>query len=136
MLTENYVIINRAAEACDKPELNNCIEPDNIYVALYCNEVRNVTLVTNASDVITLLWANEEAYKMGRETVAAKMNVPMSVQNIKLNRYAEEIAKKLKDGVELRVTDAVDESKMAECPECGALNPKGSMYCMDCGADL
>ena len=39
-------------------------------------------------------------------------------------------------GVQVKIADAVDESEMLVCPECGMLNPKGSEYCLDCGAEL
>ena len=43
---------------------------------------------------------------------------------------------KLRDGVQIKVTDALDTSDMEVCPECGMLNPKGSPYCLDCGAEI
>ena len=57
-------------------------------------------------------------------------------QNRKINRYAEAVAEKLALGVKLRITDAADSANMVKCPECGILNPPGSIYCLDCGADI
>lgn len=135
MLTNNYIIINRKPQPFDSFDIG-AIAGQSIYAALYCDEVRNVTLVTTNCDVITILWKNEEDYRKGLKDIESAVTVPMSVQNIKLNRYAEEIAKKLSIGVELKVVDAAESQEMVECPECGAMNPKGSPYCMDCGADL
>ena len=62
--------------------------------------------------------------------------VRFSPQNKKLNRYAEAVAEKLSLGIKLRITDAVNDADMIKCPECGMLNPSGSMYCLDCGAEI
>lgn len=112
---------------------------ESIYAALYCDEVRNVTLVRDkdgVQTVITMLWLTEEGYRDGIKTLEAVLEMRFSEQNTRINRYAEAIAEKLALGVRLRVADAVDESEMAVCPECGTLNPPGSMYCMDCGAEM
>ena len=46
------------------------------------------------------------------------------------------VAEKLALGIKLRITDAVNDADMVKCPECGMLNPQGSMYCLDCGAEI
>ncbi len=134
---------------------------DAIYAALSCDEVRNLTLVdgeesTKLDDVkklhsvsrwsgyrhavTTILWRDEGGYQGAKASLAPVLAGSgagsFSEQNIRLNRYAEAIAEKLDNGVKLRVTDAVDESDMAVCPECGMLNPAGSPYCLDCGAEI
>ena len=112
---------------------------DSIYAALCCDEVKNVTLVrdrSGAQTVITILWHTEEGYLEGKERIGRILGRRFSPQNTKLNRYAEAIAQKLALGVRLRVADAVDSSDMVACPECGTLNPPGSLYCLDCGADI
>lgn len=156
MINTNYLIINRKPVAFDALEIaggeavfmdadgipldDGVIELDeSVYAALYCDEVRNVTLVlakTSAQDVVTILWRDEGAYQESKRLFEDALELEMSKQNIKLNRYAESIAEKLAIGVELKVTDALDNSEMIECPECGMMNLKGSPYCMDCGADL
>ena len=156
MINTNYLIINRKPVAFDTLEIaggeavfmdadgipldEGVIELDEtIYAALYCDEVRNVTLVvakTSSQDVVTILWRDEKSYQESKRLIEDALDIEMSKQNIKLNRYAESIAEKLAIGVELKVTDAMDNSEMVECPECGMMNLKGSPYCMDCGADL
>ncbi len=111
----------------------------SVYAALFCDDVRNVTFVIDKGSrrqVVTLLWLTEEDYLRGLETLKDVLHVRFSPQNMKLNRYAESIAEKLDEGVKLRVTDAVNAGDMVQCPECGMLNPRGSQYCLDCGAEI
>lgn len=111
----------------------------SIYAALCCDEVFNITLVTDrngVNDVVTILWEKEEDYRKGLEMIGRTLGRHISPQNKKINRYAEAVAEKLKLGIRLRITDAVDESEMAVCPECGMLNPPGSVYCLECGAEI
>ena len=156
MLDSNYLIINRKPQrfaemrsagkaavfldADGRPLNYGVISPGTqMYAALYCDDVRNITFVTDASgrhDVITTLWVTEEDYKSALDTFQAMTDMHFSPQNMKLNRYAEAVAEKLDQGVKLRITDAVRAGDMVECPECGMLNPAGSQYCLDCGAEI
>lgn len=156
MIDSNYLIINRRPErfssmiiagktAVFKGENGRPVDfgvmalDDSVYAALCCDEVCNVTMVTDRDgviNVVTILWKDADDYKEGLEQIGRTLGRRVSVQNKKLNRYAESIAEKLHLGIRLRVTDAVDESKMAVCPECGMLNPPGSEYCLDCGAEI
>lgn len=156
MIDSNYYIVNRRAQkfcsmkltpraAIFLDENGRPVDfgvlalGDSLYAAVYCDEVRNITFVTDRAgvhDVITILWQTDEGYRKGFEALQAASGKPFYRQNKKLNRYAESIAEKLDIGVRLRVTDEVDESEMIACPECGILNPKGTQYCLDCGAEL
>jgi len=156
MLDSNYYIVNRFAQRFSEfrltPKaaifLNKDGRPvdfgvlaiaDSIYAVVYCDEVRNVTFITDRGgihDVVTILWNTDEGYRSGFESLRKACGKTFYRQNKKLNRYAESIAEKLDIGVRIRVTDAVDESNMIVCPECGILNPKATPFCMDCGAEL
>lgn len=149
MLTTNYLIINREPQQFASMRLEgvtitfdgeNSLPLDgNIYAALYCDEVRNVTLVIDkggTQTVETILWCDEAGYLAGKHDIETALGKKMSRQNKKLNRYGEEIAKKLAIGVKIAVIDAVLESEMVTCPDCGMQSPKGTPYCMDCGAEL
>lgn len=153
MLNSNYLIINRKSQPFDGVEMDVetmmfmdesgsiidvLVLDDSVFAALYCDEVRNTTLVVYSDEirVITILWASDTEYEAGRKMIADTVSVPLSSQNKKINRYGEELAKKLSDGVKLQVIDAVDNSAMVKCPDCGMLSPKGTPYCMDCGAEL
>ena len=156
MLDSNYFIINRHPQRFAEMRIAGqtavFIDADgkvldygvlrldsSVYAALFCDEVQNVTLVVDRKtrqDVVTILWSTDDGYRQGLEALKDVLHVHFSPQNKKLNRYAESVAEKLALGVELRITDAVSAGDMIECPECGILNPKGSQYCMDCGAEL
>jgi hypothetical protein len=156
MLNSNYLIINRKPQKFEKLRiagraavfiddagkvLDNGVLAldDSVYAALYCDEVRNITIVTDRGgrrDVFTILWFSEEDYRNDSESLRKAYSGRFSRQNLKLNRYAESIAEKLDNGVRLRVTDAVDESGMKVCPECGMMNPVESGYCLECGAEI
>ena len=153
MLNSNYLIINRKSQPFDSVEMDvetmmfmdkggqiidALVLDDSVFAALYCDEVRNTTLVVYSDEirVITILWASDTEYEAGRKMIADVVSVPLSSQNKKINRYGEELAKKLADGVKLQVIDAVDNSAMVKCPDCGMMSPKGTPFCMDCGAEL
>lgn len=156
MLNSNYLIINRKARKFKKLRMagraavftddagkvidNGVLAiDDSVYAVLYCDEVRNVTIVTDRGgrrNVFTILWCSEDGYREDSEALRKAYSGRFSRQNLKLNRYAESIAEKLDEGVRLRVTDAVDESGMKVCPECGMMNPVESGYCLECGADI
>ena len=153
MLNSNYLIINRKPQPFAEIEMDvetmmfldesgNIIDvlvlDDTVFAALYCDEVRNVTVVVYSDEirVVTILWTSDSEYETGRKQIADNLSVPLSGQNKKLNRYGEELAKKLADGVKLQVIDAVDNSAMVKCPDCGMMSPKGTPFCLDCGAEL
>lgn len=156
MLDSNYLITDRKAQRfgrlriagraavftdADGKVLDNGVLAldDSVYTALFCDEVRNITFVIDKGGrrtVRTILWCTDEGYRQDGEALRKAYSGRFSPQNLRLNRYAEAIAEKLDEGVRLRVTDAVDESEMAVCPECGMLNPPQSGYCLECGAEI
>ncbi len=156
MLDSNYLIINRKAQKFKEMRIAGraAVFMDSggkvldygvislgpaIYAVLHCDEVCNVTLVIDRggqADVVTLLWCTDDGYRQGLEQLRSALHIHFSPQNIKLNRYAEAVAEKLALGVKLRITDEVRAADMVKCPDCGMLNPAGSVYCLDCGAEI
>ena len=156
MLDSNYLIINRKAQRFSTMRIAGRTAlfldssgkvldygvislRESIYAVLFCEKVRNITFVIDkgkAADVVTILWCEEEAFREGLEVLKKVTGLHFSPQNKKLNRYAEAVAEKLSMGVKLRITDEVRAADMVKCPECGMLNPEGSMYCLDCGAEI
>jgi hypothetical protein len=155
MIDSNYLIINRTPQRFAEMKtagrtlvfvnsegkvLDYGVQAvdDSIYAILYCDEVRNITMVVDKGvrSVVTILWRTEDDYLRAKDTVGRSYRGNLSAQNLRINRYAEAIAEKLDNGVRLRVADAVDASGMVRCPECGILNPSGTDYCLECGADI
>ena len=156
MLDSNYLIINRHARRFSEMKIAGHTAVfigsdgkvldfgalqlgDNVYAALLCEDVRNITFIIDkgkSPDVVTLLWMDSDDYSEAVKLLAKASGKHFSQQNRKINRYAEAVAEKLALGVKLRITDAADSANMVKCPECGILNPPGSIYCLDCGADI
>lgn len=157
MRKRNFLLINRKPQAFEKVLLGKkgiilqdgdgkvldngiLVLDDAVRAVLYCDEVRNITfLVTKpgAYGIETLIFTEEAQYKdVLRKIEKGFPNLEISPQNKKLNRYAERLMEKLRDGQEIRIVDAVKESEMVICPECGVQCAPGTPYCMECGAEL
>ena len=156
MITSNYLIINKKPQkfsamriagkaavfidADGRPvDFGVLALDDSIYTMLVCNKFRLAMLVIDRHGerrVEGIFWLTDEDFEGCVSGLADAAGLRPSVQDTKINSYAWSIAEKLDQGVRVKVTDAVDKSEMTVCPECGMLNPKGTEYCLDCGADL
>jgi len=156
MIKNNYLIINkrpqkfagmriagRAAvftDECGKPvDFGVLALDDSIYTMLVCREFRLLMLVIDRHGerkVAGIFRRTDEDFEASVSGISEAAGIRPSVQDTKINSYAWSIAAKLDQGVKIRVTDAVDDSDMTACPECGMLNPKGTEYCLECGAEL
>lgn len=156
MLASNYLIINkkpqkfkemriagRTAVFIDESErpldFGVLALDDSIYTMMSCEQVNLVMMVIDRQGSRTvegIFWQTGDGFTEGSDAIKKASGIRISKQDLKINSYAWSIAKKLDEGVRVKVTDAIDASDMVVCPECGMLNPKGSLYCLDCGADL
>ena len=111
----------------------------SVYALLSCPEFRILMLVSDRQGVRTVygaVWRDEEGFERGVEALRKASGARVSKQDLKISNYAWQIASKLDAGVRIKVADAVDTSEMEVCPECGMLNPKGTPYCLECGAEI
>lgn len=155
MLTNNYLIINKKARVFSdiriagrtavfldregRPVDFGVLPLDSVYAMMSCEEVSLLMMVTdrqNVHDVIAVFWKDGSEYAEECRRFGRVADRKIFRQDLKINSYAWSIAGKLDEGVRIKVTDAVDESDMAECPECGMMNPKGTPYCLECGCEL
>lgn len=156
MLKSNYLIINKKSQRFAEMKFagSNAVFVDEegkvldfgvipldstVYAMLSCSEVKLLMLVTDRQDeinVIGVFWKSESDYETQSSAMGSKAGSRIYKRDLKVNSYAWSIAEKLADGVRISLTDAVDESEMAVCPECGMLNPAGTPYCLDCGCEL
>ena len=156
MLSSNYLIINKKAQRFSEMRvaghtavfLDEEGRPldhgvlafdDSVYTILSCSKVRLLMLVIEGRPdrkVEAVIWKDDDDFRTGAEVIEKASGMKISSQDLKINSYAWSISEKLDEGVRIRVADAVDTSGMLVCPECGMLNPKGSEYCLDCGAEL
>ena len=110
-----------------------------VYAILGCGQVQLLMLVIDKGSeriVEGIFWKNENDYRECAARFEEAAGMRISKQDLRISSYAWSIAKKLDEGVRIKVADAVDTSDMAVCPECGMLNPKGTPYCLDCGAEM
>ena len=156
MLRSNYFIINKKARVFSGIKiagrtavfLDDSGRPadfgvlpldDSVYAMMSCDEVKLLMMVTDRQgvhDVIGIFWKDPSDYAAESLKLGRTAGVKIYRQDLKISSYAWSIAEKLDDGVRIRVTDAVDETDMSVCPECGMLNPKGTPYCLECGSEL
>ncbi|MBQ9272919.1 MAG: zinc ribbon domain-containing protein [Mogibacterium sp.] len=156
MLASNYLIINKKpqkfkemriagrtavfiAENGRPLDFGVLALDDSIYTMMSCEQVNLMMMVIDrqgSRTVECIFWQTAEGFEQDADAIKKASGLKISKQDLKINSYAWSIAKKLDEGVRVKVTDAVDASDMVVCPECGMLNPKGSPYCLDCGADI
>ena len=156
MVNSNYLIINKKPQTFSSVRYSGkaavftdeggrpldygvLIMDSSVYALLVCSEFRLAVLVIDRQGERTvedIFWMSDPDFERGVAAISEACGIRPSRQDTKINSYAWSIAEKLDAGFQVRVADAVDESDMVVCPECGMLNPKGSEYCLDCGADL
>ena len=156
MLRSNYLIINKKPQEFETIRIagrvavflgkdgrpldhGTLVLDDSVYALLSCEQVRTVAFVIDRQGerkVEGVLWQTDGEYREWSSALAAALGRRPVKQDFRIYNYARSIAQKLDEGVRLRVTEAVDESSMTVCPECGMLNPKGTEYCLECGAEL
>lgn len=115
------------------------IPVDKIHVCLYCETLKNITLIVctdeiyKASLVMDTIEKYEDILKLLKDTYKS---VDFSEQNKKINGYATAIVDKMKVGIELTIVDSTDTVKVPICPECGMQCDPSIPYCMECGASV
>lgn len=156
MISNNYLIINKNAQKFaelkyaghtlvfideeGKPLNYGVLALDDaIYAIMCCDEHNALALVLDKDgrrSVEIVMWQEGETYTEGKGKIAEITGKRIYIQDYKFSSYAWLVAQKLNEGNRVKLVDAIDESKMAVCPECGMLNPAGSPYCLDCGAEM
>lgn len=133
----NYLVINKPdGSPIDGGKINL---NEQIYTILFYDKLKIISLVIKKPSpcAITLVFRSSTDYDDIFDVLKiSSPNTKFSRQNFKISSYANNIAAKLADGVELAVVDTVDKTNVKLCPECGMEIQPGAMYCMDCGAEL
>ncbi len=110
---------------------------DKVRVCLYCELLRNITLVIDAGECykLTFLMENDQKFQeMLAILKEACKNTEIVEQNKKINGYASGLVKKIKAGMEIDVRQSTDKVNVPICPECGMQCDPDIPYCMECGA--
>lgn len=115
------------------------IPVDKIHVCLYCETLKNITLIVCGDEIYKASLVMDTAEQFTK-TISlltnTYKNVEFSEQNKKINGYATALVEKLQDGIELTIVDSTDTVKVPICPECGMQCDPGIPYCMECGAAI
>ena len=142
-------IVNKIPKKFDQIEVNEKailikeadaqIPVDKIHVCLYCETLKNITIIVCADEIYkaSLVMDTKEQFddtlKLLKDSYE---NIDFSEQNKKINGYATALVDKLRVGIELTIVDSTDTVKVPICPECGMQCDPSIPYCMECGASI
>lgn len=115
------------------------ISADTIHVCLYCETLKNITLIVCTEEIykVSFVMDTKEQFEATLRLLKnTYKNVEFSEQNKKINGYATALVEKLQDGIELTIVDSTDTVKVPICPECGMQCDPSIPYCMECGASI
>jgi len=115
------------------------ISVDKIHVCLYCETLKNITIIVCADEIYkaSLVLDTKEQFENTLKLLKATYkSVDFSEQNKKINGYATALVEKLTAGIELTIVDSSDTVKVPICPECGMQCDPSIPYCMECGASI
>lgn len=115
------------------------IPTDKIHVCLYCETLKNITIIVCADEIYKASFVMDTPEQFASALNLLKntyKNVEFSEQNKKINGYATALVEKLNAGIELTIVDSSDTVKVPICPECGMQCDPSIPYCMECGASI
>lgn len=146
----NILVVNNHAELFDSLKIEDSmlsifgahkevkkLNLDKIHVCLYCEELRNITLIIKEVDVYKVSMLMEQTDTYQKFVSFLKNQDPtfdFSEQNKKITGYATAIVEKLREGTVLTIIDKKEETNIIYCPECGVQCDPNIPYCMECGA--
>lgn len=111
----------------------------DIYAALYCTELRNITFIIQNDEIqqMTLVLETIEMYEAAMRFMKDVFPmVEFSEQGKKINGYASSLVEKLKEGIQVTIIDTKDKVKEIYCPDCGMQCDPNIPYCLECGASI
>ena len=146
----NILVVNNQAELFDSLKIEDSmlficgahkvakkLNLNKIHVCLYCEELRNITLIMKEDGVykVSMLMEKMDTYQ---KFVSYLKNLDatfdFSEQNKKITGYASAIVEKLREGTVLTIIDKKEETNVMYCPDCGVQCDPNIPYCMECGA--
>lgn len=109
-----------------------------VYAALYCIELRNVTFIVQNDSIhqMTLVLETAELFENVMSflrTVCPELE--FNEQGKKINGYASSLVEKLKEGITVTIIETKDVKEIF-CPECGMQCDPNIPYCLECGASV
>lgn len=110
----------------------------DIYAALYCTELRNITFIIQKNEIhqMTLVLENAELFESVMSFLkTACQELEFSEQGKKINGYASSLVEKLEAGITVTIIETKDVKEIF-CPECGMQCDPNIPYCLECGASV
>lgn len=143
----NLFIVDKKAQTFGEIEIteesisvkNETISVDKIHACMYCETLRNITVIVSDKDIykVSFVLENETVFQNVLSAVKnVCKNADISEQNKKINGYATALVEKMKDGIELHIVESTDTVKVPICPVCGMQCDPSIPYCMECGASI
>ena len=140
----NLWIVDKKPQAlinidCSGGELRigaECFKVNDVYAALFCKELRNITFVIQNDKVHQMSLVLETAELFEKVFQYLKDNCPnleFSEQGKKINGYASSLVEKLEEGITVTIIETKDVKEIF-CPECGMQCDPNIPYCLECGA--
>jgi len=133
----NEIEVNK--EAIIIKEAEATIPVEKIHVCLYCETLKNITIIVCADEIYkaSLVMETKDQFEATLKLLKnTYKTVDFSEQNKKINGYATALVDKMKAGIELTIVDSTDTVKVPICPECGMQCDPSIPYCMECGASI
>lgn len=109
-----------------------------VYAALFCTELRNITFITQNDKVHQMTLVLETAELFESVFQYLKNNCPeleFNEQGKKINGYAASLVEKLEEGITVTIIETKDVKEIF-CPECGMQCDPNIPYCLECGASV
>lgn len=109
-----------------------------IYAALYCKEIRNITFIVQNAEIhrMTLVLETNELFEHVFAYIKENCEeLSFSEQGKKINGYAASLVEKLEEGITVTIIET-KEAKEIFCPECGMQCDPNIPYCLECGASV
>lgn len=110
----------------------------NVYAALYCTELRNITFIVQNDKVhhMTLVLESAELFEKVMDFLRTNCKaIEFSEQGKKINGYASSLIEKLEEGITVTIIETKDVKEIF-CPECGMQCDPNIPYCLECGASV
>lgn len=108
----------------------------DVYTCMYCEEVKNITMILTDCTKITFLFDSKNEFMNMIQLLQRQDKFSIVSQNKKINSYATAIIEKKKEGIDMEIISQTEKKNVKYCPVCGMECDPNIPYCMECGAEV